>query len=459
MTKTISTVAFTALAVTSIFTTSNVAVLATNGATFFILLLIAIFFFFIPSALVVGKLATGPWGTNIFSWVDAAYGKRVGLAAVFWQWFQAIVMTLPILYFTVGTFAYSIGIKELDTNPVYQLLLAVGFYILLITIEIKKPRFLIRLEAFGFWICIMIPIVIIFTLSTMYILDGHAPAFPFTVDAFVPSFDLKNGLALIPYVSSLAGIEISGPFVNRLGNIKKDYPKAIFIVVIIAFIANLIGSGAIAVILPPDKITLSSGFIQVYIFLFDYFNIPIFLVRIIGIAVVIGMLIKTSNWQLSPALALQSSTSTGLLPKKFSYVNSNGTPTFILLVQLSAFTVLGVLLALSRTGNIAFLSAVYLDVAIYTCMYVLLFMTYFKIKKTQQKVSTYFEIPKSLRTVAPLIGLLTSVAIVILCFFPPGQVPKDQYVLYLSILMISFVCAFIAPFLLGYFYSKKEKVS
>ncbi|MBC2857380.1 amino acid permease [Cetobacterium sp. 2A] len=457
MNKMIGPVAFTALAISSIFTTSNLAVLAANGGALFVLLLISIFFFFIPVALVVGELTTGPWGTNVFTWVEAAYGKKIGLAAVFWQWFQAIVMTLPMLYFTVGTFAYCIGFKELNTNPIYQLLTAIAFYLLLIVIETIKPRFLIDMEAFGFWFCIMIPVFALFIFSLVYIFQGHSPAFPFTVEGLIPKFDLQSFLALIPYISCLTGIEISGPFVKRLVDVKKNFPKAILIVVITAILANLVGSGAIALIFPTNQINLSSGFIEVYDFLFNYYGIPLYIVKILGMLVVFGMLIKTSNWQISPALALNSSANTNLLPKKFGYQNSKGTPIYILWVQLIALTILGIFLSMSKSGNIAFLIAVYLDVSIYCCVYVLIFLTYFKLNKTQPNAPKLFTMPVKLKIFVPLIGLLTTIGVIGLCFIPPGGVPKDQYTLYISILTVSFFCAFVAPFLIGDFFTDENK--
>jgi amino acid transporter len=456
MAKMLGTVAFTALAISSIFTPSNLAVLAANGGAFFALLLISIILFFVPTALVVGELTTGNWGTNIFTWVQAAFGKKVGLAAVFWQWFQAIVMILPMLYFVVGTFTYCIGMPELNTNPVTQFLLAVIFYVVLAFIVVVRPRLLISLEAFGFWCCAIVPVTILFIISTMYLLEGNTAAFPFEFSSFIPKWDLQSFLALIPYISCLTGIEISGPFVSRLKNIKQNYPKAILVVMVMAIIANLFGSGAIAVIFPPDKINLSSGFIETYDFLFQHYGYPIWLVKVLGLMSVFGTLIKTSNWQVSPAIALNSCADTGLLPKKFSYINSQGTPAYIILVQLIAFVILGIAFSFSSSGNIAFLIGVYLDVSIYCCMYVLMFLSYFKIKKMYPTVQTIFTMPKSLRTIVPLVGLLTVLIIIGLCFIPPGGVTHNDYVLYISILVIAFLAAFITPFLLGAFFSKEH---
>ncbi|MBC2851725.1 amino acid permease [Cetobacterium sp. 8H] len=454
----ITPVAFTALAISSIFTTSNLSTLATNGGQLILLLFITTFLFFIPLAGVVGELSTSEkWGTNVFSWIENAFGDKIGISAVFWEWFQAIIMSIPMLYFVVGNLSYTISFQELDSNPLYRALACIGFYLLLVFLQLIKPELLIKVQAFGFWFCVMLPISTTFLLATIYILKGNQLPFPLDRDSFSIPINLKSLLLLVPFVLSLTGIEASGPFIDGLKDIKKDFPKAILVVIITIVFTNLIGSGAIAMIFPANKINLSRGLIESLDFLFIYFNIPLFLVKFMGLLMVLGLLPKVSNWIISPALALQKSSESGLLPKVFSYKNSVNTPTYILIFQSVLFIFTALLLSLTKSGNTAFLIAVYLNVAIYSCVYILIFSSYLKLITTDKNTKRIFEIPKHLKFLTGTFGLISILIVLVVSFFPPVSIPLDEHFLYLAILISCFIVTIVTPFLFQYFFNIREE--
>lgn len=457
----ITPIAFTALTISSIFTTSNLPTLATSGGELIFFLLITALLFFIPLAIVVAGLSTTEgYGTNVFSWISYAFGNRIGLATTFWEWLQAIVMSIPMLYFVTGTFSYVISAPEINSNSLYRALVCIFFYLFLVCIQITEPKFVIKIEAFGFWVCVIGPLIICFILGLIYIFKVKSLPFPIDENSFIPTLKSKETLlAFVPFVLSLTGVEACGPFINRLKNINKDFPKVILIVIVTVLFTNLIGSSSIAMVFPADKINLSTGFIDTVDFLFRYFGIPLVFARLIAFFIVLGLLPKVSNWIISPALALQNSAADGLLPKYFIYENSIKTPTHILCYQSILFIGLALLLSLSKSGNTAFLVAIYLDVSIYSCVYIFIFLSYIKSTFKNKDSKDIFNIPIYLKRIIGFLALITMCFVLVATFLPPASIPKDEIHLYLGILITCFILVILAPFVFQYFYKNKGGIN
>lgn len=455
----ITSMAFIALAISSIFTTSNLATLALNEGQLIFLLFVTTLIFFIPLAGAVGELSTsGVWGTNVFSWVKSAFGEKIGFAAIFWEWFQAIIVSVAMLYFVIGILSYTISFSQIDSNSMYRAILCVIFYIAMILLQIFKPDLLIKIQAFGFWGCVVVPIFIMFFLATIYTFKEVDLVLAVKNSSFVPPLSLKSVLLLVPFVLSLTGLEACGPFIDRLNDVKKEFPKAILVIIITVVLTNLVGSGAIAMIFSPSEISLSRGFIDTLDFLFRYFHLPVEFVKFLGFIIILGLLPKISDWILSPALALQKSAEMGLIPKVFIYKNTAGTPTFILLLQTFIFVVITSILSLSKSSNTAFLIAIYLDVAIYSCVYGLIFFSYIKLTSSNKLIKSTMEIPTKLKLTTGILGVLCMTLVLIASFFPPNTLPDDEKTLYLNILILCFTFSIFAPFIFQYFYQKKEVI-
>lgn len=450
----ITPIAFTALAISSIFTTSNLPILATSSGQLIFYLVLTAILFFIPLAIVVAGLSTTEGvGTNVFSWVSYAFGDSIGLSTTFWEWLQAIIMSIPMLYFVTGTFSYALSAPELNSNSLYKALICIFFYLFLVSLQITEPKFIIKIEAFGFWVCVIGPLIFTFILGVIYVFKVQTLPFPIDEKSFIPSFKSKETLlTFVPFVLSLTGVEACGPFISRLKNINKDFPKAILIVIITVIVTNLIGSSSIALIFPANEIDLSTGFINAVDFLFRYFEIPLVFARLIAFFIVLGLLPKVSNWIISPALALQSSAAKGLLPKCFIYENSIKTPVYILSFQSFLFIVLASLLSLSKSGNTAFLIAIYLDVAVYSCVYILIFLSYIKITFKNMDTKDIFNMPVFLKRIVGLLALLTMFFILVASFLPPASIPKNEATLYIGILISCFSIVLLIPFIFQFFY-------
>lgn len=451
----ITPIAFTALTISSIFTTSNLPTLATSGGRLIFYLVVTAILFFIPLAIVVAGLSTTEgYGTNVFSWISYAFGNRIGLATTFWEWLQAIVMSIPMLYFVTGTFSYALSAPEMNSNPFYKALVCIFFYLFLVCLQITEPKFVIKVEAFGFWVCVIGPLIICFVLGVIYTFKMNSLPFPVEKSSFIPTSNLKETLlTFVPFVLSLTGVEACGPFISRLKNINKDFPKAICIVIVTVIFTNLIGSSSIIMVFPVDKIDLSTGFINTVDFLFKYFGIPLVFARLIAFFIVLGLLPKVSNWIISPALALQNSAADGLLPKYFIYENSIKTPTHILCYQSFLFIILALLLSLSKSGNTAFLVAIYLDVSIYSCVYIFIFLSY--IKSTFKNTNDKFNLLTFFKRLIGFLALITMFFILIASFLPPASIPKDEIHLYFGILVPCFTLVILTPFIFQHFYKNK----
>lgn len=454
--KKLSKGAFVALAISSIFTTSNLPTLASNGPHLFILLSIAVILFFIPISLVVGELSTSPnGGTTVYTWIKAAFGNGIGNAGIFWWWFQASIQVIPILYFMVGTFARAIQVDVIVDNAFYKFLCVVVIYIIMMVLQIVKPKLLIDFEFIGFWGFIVFPLLLLFGCSIAYTISVGKLPFTLSFSSFVPSLSVASVIALIPFILSLMGIENSGTFISRLKNPTREFPEAVIMVLIIGVLANVIGAGSMVLLFKGTSIDLSTGMMDAYVLLFDYFQLPKIFAQVMGMMIFIGLLPKLSNWIIGPAYALQESTSTNILPKRFAYVNKHKTPTYILLTQMGILIVLTFLLSLAKDGNSAFLIALYLDVAIYSVVYILIFLAYIKLVTQKTNAPSTFEIPKKLKIPVASFGLFMISVVLLLCFFPPSGVARGLKDVYTLMVMVIFLVVVMVPFLIQVLFKTK----
>ncbi len=74
-------------------------------------------------------------------------------------------------------------------------------------------------------------------------------------------------------MASFLGMELSGVHVNDIKNPQKNFPRAVFLASFFIFATMVLGSLAIAFVLPEKNINLVSGVMQVFSNFFEVFGI------------------------------------------------------------------------------------------------------------------------------------------------------------------------------------------
>ncbi|ANZ57874.1 glutamate:gamma-aminobutyrate antiporter [Fructilactobacillus lindneri] len=433
---------------------------ATAGLSLVFFLLLGGFLWFIPVALCAAEFATIPgWETGgVYTWVSGTLGRRWGFAAIFFQWFEITVGYLTMLYFLTGALSYVTGISAIQNNKYVKLVtLLVIFWGVLLT-QLRGSRYTATIAKIGFAVGILLPAIVLFGLGFHYVLAGGQIHTPISLHALIPDFSkLSTLVVFVSFILAYMGVETSASHANALKNPRKEYPTAMFVLVILAIILDTLGGLTVAVTIPQKGLSLNTGVLQSFDILLSNINPGlVWIARIIALLICLGVIGEIASWVTSPSKALHVAAVDGLLPKYFRYENKEQVPVHLVVANGIVATIWAVVFTLSGGGsNLAFLIALSLTVVIYLMLYFLFFIGYLKMvindalhKNDHSKKQRSYEVPGRIvgKVLVSGVGLLTSIFAFVISFVPPASIAANQHGIYEVSLVISFLIVLSIPF-------------
>lgn len=462
-TKKISQFSFFAMTASLFITVYEYPTFAESGPGLIFYLLICGIFWFLPVALCSAELATikGYQEGGIFGWIRNLLGEKYGFAAIFFQWFQVTVGFVTMIYFIIGALAYALKLPEINSNSSLKFLCVIVIFWLLTLLQFKGTKITAKVASAGFVFGIILPVILLLILAILYFKSGHPIAHSFKEKSFFP--DSKAGFAaLASFMLAYMGVEASAPHIKQLDNPKKNYPKIMFILVIVGIVLSTIGGSAVSMIVPIEKLSLNTGVVQTFeaLILTDHPTLGIF-VKIIAVLLAFGVIAQVSSWIVSPTEGLRTVAEKGLLPAKLKKVNKHDIPVPLLIVQGIIVTIWAAVLTFGGGGNnVSFLTAISLTVVIYLSAYVLLFISYFALilKSKNQTLERDYQVPggKVGKIIIAGFGLFISVLAIISAFIAPSELKHSETSAYVFTLSLSFIITIIIPFLFYKLYNKNK---
>lgn len=441
---------------------------ATSGFSLLFFLLFGGVFWFIPVALCAAEMATIPgWETGgVFTWVSESLGERWGFSAIFYQFFEITVGYIPMLYFINGSLSYLFNWPELNTDPHLKLLsILIVFWILTFS-QLGGTKYTAKIAKLGFIFGIVIPAIILIILAIAYISAGNPIHIKFNKDTFFPNFGNINSLViLVSFILSYMGVEASASHANEMSNPKKEYPIAIFMLVIVAIVFSSAGGLSIAAVIPLNELNLSSGVNQTFSILINHYGKNLdWIVRIIAAFIGLGVLAEISSWIVGPSRAMYVAAQKGLLPPIFKKVNKHDVPVPLVMFQGIIVTIWAFVLTLGGGGNnMSFMTSMSLTVVIYLMTYFLLFIGFLTLifRKKSLDSSAGYQIPGGIffKFIIGGVGLLTSIFAFVISFFPPDNIPGGHTREYEIILTFGYFIVLIIPFIIYEFRDKRNAVN
>ena len=445
---------FTLIMISSAFTISvrNLPTEAETGMHMIFFALIAAIGFFIPVALVSAELATGwPKQGGIYVWVKEAFGDRFGFVSIWLQWTYMIIGIISQLYFVGGSLAF-IFAPHLAHNKIFLLLTLLIVLWSMTYLAARGQKTSSTISSVGFLGGVLFPGALIIALGIIYFLMGNTPQInmSFSMKNIIPSFSQITTLVLlVGFMRTFCGIEASSSHAAEVDNPKRSYPIAIFFVVLIGLLINVLGSLSVAAVVPQKEISLLAGLMEAFTDFFTKFGMAWF-VPVIGILVAGGAIGAINTWLMGPVKGLLASAKSGQLPPYFQKVNKNGAPQRLLIIQAILISLVGGGLLLMPNINIAFWTSVAIAMLVYFTMYSLMLLAGLRLRYKEPRVQRAYKIPGGnfgMWFVA-CIGLLTLLCGYIVAFFPPSQLPSGNETIYETILIIGAITAIGIPFVI-----------
>ncbi len=431
----------------------NLPLVAEYGLSIIFFFVAVALFFLIPCALVSAELATGwPKNGGIYIWVREALGDRWGFLSIWMQWVHNVAWYPVILSFVATTLAYIID-PNLAHNKIYVLSVILGSFwgmTLLNYLGIKTSSLFSTL---GVILGTIGPGILIIGLGLTWLVGDHPSQIKFTADALLPDLThLGNLVFLAGLFLAFAGLEVTAAFAGEVENPKKNYPRAIILSAIITFSLFLLGSLAIAVVIPKDQISLVAGLMDAFKVFFDAYHLG-WILPIMGGLLIIGAIAEVNSWIVGPVKGLHETSIHGNLPPILQKVNDHGTPTNLLffqaiIVTLSSFVILNMPTLSSSYWILSALSA-----QSYLVMYILMFIAAIRLRYTHSHVPRVYQVPYRAPGIWLFsgIGIVASLFAIFLGFVPPTQLHIGNIVFYEGFLISGLAIMIALPLIIYQF--------
>ena len=452
----LSTFALTLLITGAIDSIRNLPASALFGSSLVFFFIFAAIMFLLPTALVSAELAANVDEGGIYQWARLAFGERIGFLAVWLQWINNIFWFPTILSFIAGTAAYLIN-PELAQNKYYLVGVILSMFWLLTLVNLKGIHLSSKFTCFCAITGLIIPMVTIITLLIFWLALGKPLQIQLTATSILPDFQhTDNWIALTAIMLGFAGMELATVHIKDVHKPQKTFPKALAFSTLIILITMMLGSLAIAFVLPYDKINLVNGTIQTFAYFLDAYHLT-WLTPVLTALLVIGSLGGIISWVISPIKGLAQAAEHGFLPSILQKQNIHGVPQNLLLTQaiLVSIVCLAFLFLPSINGSYWLLTS--LTTQLYMLMYVLMFLSALQLRRqSTSRQNNAFSIPGGVRgtRLVCYLGLTGCIITLLVGFIPPSHFNIGSK-LYYETIFCGGMLTMITPILFFYWYQAR----
>jgi putative glutamate/gamma-aminobutyrate antiporter len=398
--------------------------------------------FLIPVSLVAAELATGwPEKGGVFRWVGEAFGPRWAFVAMFMLWIEVTVWFPTGLTFGAVSLAF-IGPNQhwdqaLSANNMFVLAIVLAIYWFATFVAFRGVEAFAKVSKYGGMVGTIIPAAILIVLGFAYLWGGGKPQIDLSWKNLLPDFTNFNNVVLAAGIFLFyAGMEMNAIHVKDVENPSRNYPIAILIASLGTVAIFVLGTLAIAFVIPQAQINLTQSLLVTYFDMFKWAGIA-WLGPVMAIALAVGVLAGVVTWVAGPSSGLLVVAKAGYLPRFWQKTNVHGMATHILLVQAIMVTGLSVMFVVLPSVQAAYQILSQLTVILYLVMYLLMFAAAIYLRYSQPNRPRPYRIPggdAGMWLIGGL-GFLGSLLAFVLSFIPPGQISVGSPTTYVTILI------------------------
>ncbi len=398
--------------------------------------------FLIPVSLVAAELATGwPEKGGVFRWVGEAFGTRWAFLAMCMLWIEVTVWFPTALTFAAVSLAFMGPDKNFDTalsgNKLFVLAIVLAIYWLATFIAFRGIATFAKVSKWGGIIGTIIPAIILIVLGFAYLFGGGKPQIELSVDKVMPDFSNFRNIVLAASIFLFyAGMEMNAIHVKEVDNPNRNYPIAIMLAAAGTVAIFVLGTLAIAFVIPHADINLTQSLLVAYNDMFQWAGLQ-WLSPIVAAALAIGVLAGVVTWVGGPSSGLLVVAKAGYLPRWWQYTNAHGMAVHILLVQAAVVSLLAILFVVLPSVQAAYQILSQLTVILYLIMYLLMFAAGIHLRRSQPNRPRPYRVPggNAGMWIIGGVGFAGSLLAFALSFVPPEQVKVGSPTMYVSILV------------------------
>lgn len=248
-----------------------------NGLGAVVFWVLVLVLYFTPYSLMVGELGStfSKEEGGVSLWINKTMGKKLAFFAG-WMYY---VVHLPYISQKLNQLviaaSWAIFGRAIEFSVVQMQLLSLGILFLAIFLATKGLSVLKKLSS--------ISGLSLFILSILFIIMMVlAPAIPgsrtlsISLSDFKPQFTLPNFLNLSILIFAVGGCEKISPYVNKLDDPKKDFPKGLIALTVMVIICAVLGTTALGMMFDSNNIPedlLANGAFYAFQKLGEYYHL------------------------------------------------------------------------------------------------------------------------------------------------------------------------------------------
>ncbi len=423
MAKVLRVFSLTMINIIAIADVRTLPIAAEYGPSLLFYYLLAGILFFLPCALVVAELVTTwPKTGGLYVWVREALGVRVGFLVVWLQWLYNVVWYPTILSLLAATLCYLVA-PHYANNPYVILPMVVVFFWLITGANCFGMRVSSWISSVGTLLGVALPLGVLCLLAVWWLFKGGSVVSHVSWAHWIPSRFNWHELALLSgMLFGLLGIEMSAAHASEVANPARDYPRALIWTVLGVLLVLVMGSLAVALVIPKQSLSLTQGVIQSFAVFFNSLHVP-WLIPVVGACILIGGFSAVSAWLLGTSKCLFACADDGVLPTVLARLNRYDAPVNLLLLQAVVVTVLSAVYLMFQSVESSYwlLSAMTSQLAL--IVYVFLFISAIVLRYRCAEKERPFSIPggKFGMWCVAGIGLSATLLVGAVGFLPPSQ--------------------------------------
>lgn len=420
--------------------------------------LFAAVFFLIPVALVAAELATGwPEKGGIFRWVGEAFGPKLGFIAMVVMWIETTVWFPATLTFGAVSIAFiepnQLIAESISNNKFFILFIVLAMFWIATFISLRGLSSLTKVAKWSGIFGTIVPAAFLIVLGFAYYIAGNTPEIPLAFDDIIPNFsDFSNIVLAASIFLFYAGMEMNAIHVKEIDNPTQNYPKAIILAAIGTVTIFVLGTLAIAFVIPRSDISLTQSLLITYYDIFKWAGLE-WMSSVVAIMLSFGVFAGIITWIAGPSAGLLEVAKAGYLPRWFQKVNKNNMPANILFMQALLVTALSSFLIILPSVQAAYQILNQLAVILYLTIYLLMFSSGIYLRYSQKDRPRPYAIPggrKGMLIIAGM-GFIGSLIAFIFSFIPPAQIAiGNAYTFVGSLVLLTLMFIFIPNYIFNH---------
>ena len=212
---------------------------------------------------------------------------------------------------------------------------------------------------------------------------------------------------------------------------------------------SILGSVAIAMVVPAKQIELAGGIMQAVSIFFAKLGISS-LIRPFGVLVIIGVLCGLASWSIGPAEGMRRVAADGHLNPWWGRTNRRGAPTSVLILQATLGSVLALAMVFVNNINTYYWMLTALVAQTFLVMYFLMYLSVIRLRRTRPDLPRPVKIPGGTPglVLVTAAGIAGAVFTFFLGFIPASHLSAAGTIAYVTVMAFGMIAIIGTPFLL-----------